>query len=152
MQRLKRVFKSATDENVAGGKRKLHLEDTPPQKRSEVQVYMALYYETRIREVVKQRWAAAGISNMDFGGQEIPEDQVDPEESSVFKDTKIPLFYKNMVAQGLYEAEEEAIKAHVRLVREEEHQIKTVYNTTSTERIELVREYQRYATDFSLYV
>lgn len=145
------MFKSAVDENVCSGRRRLHLEDTPPRKRSEVQVYMCLFYETRIREEVKRQWAATGISNMDFSGSEIPEDQVDPGESAVFKDTKIPLCYKNLVTQELYEAEEEEIKQAVRLTREEEHLIKTVYNTGGGDRQELVREYQRYATTFVLH-
>lgn len=52
---------------------------------------------------------------MDFSGSsaEVPEDEVDPEDSSLFKDTKIPICFKNHVAQELYDAEEEEIKAEV---------------------------------------
>jgi len=115
----------------------------------EAQVYMALYYDTRIRPTVVKEWAEANIPNMDFSGPvEIPEDQVDPEESSLFKDTKIPLCFKNLVAQRLYETEEEEIKEAVRSRREADLLTKTVYNASEEDRLELVRAYQKYVTGF----
>lgn len=141
--RIKRVFKSAAAENELGGKRKLHLEDPPPRVRSEVQIYMSLYYDERIRATVQERWAAAKLQNMDFSREEIPEDEVDPEDSALLKDTKIPLFYKNLVAQQLYDVEEERIKDQVKATRDAEGLVKTVYNTNGEERQELVRGYQK---------
>lgn len=137
------MVKSAADDNATGGRRKLHLEDPPSRKRSEVQVYMSLFYDMRIRETVKQRWSETGIQNMDFSRTELPEDEIDPEESSIFKDTKIPLAYKNQIAHELYEAEDEGIKQVVRLTREAEHLMKTVHNTDGADRLELIQEYQR---------
>ena len=104
---------------------------------------MALYYDTRIRPVVVKRWTEAKITNMDFSHIEVPEDQIDPEDSSLLKDTKIPLSFKNQIAQELYDAEDEAIKAAVRSKRETESAIKTVYNASDEERMVLVQEYQR---------
>jgi len=107
---------------------------------------MALYYDTRIRQTVVKRWAEARIPNMDFSGglAEIPEDQVDPEDSSLLKDTKIPLCYKNHVARELYDAEEEEIKMAVRSKRDADSSIKTVYDVADDEeRLELLREYQK---------
>jgi len=110
---------------------------------------MALYYDTRIRPTVVKEWAEVNIPNMDFSGPvEIPEDQVDPEESSLFKDTKIPLCFKNLVAQRLYETEEEEIKEAVRSRREADLLTKTVYNASEEDRLELVRAYQKYVTGF----
>ena len=108
-------------------------------------MYMSLYYDTRIRPTVVKEWGEVNLPNMDFSRPEVPEEQVDPEDSHLFKDTKIPLCFKNNVAQRLYEAEEEAIKAIVRSKRENDLLIKTVYNVSGEEeQLELVREYQRY--------
>lgn len=145
VQQLKRIFKAAALDDATGGRRNLHLENAPPRKRSEVQAYMALYYDTRIRSTVVKRWADAGIPNMDFSGglEEIPEDQIDPDDSSLMKDIKIPLCFKNLVAQELFDKEEEEIKAAVRSKRDADVVIKTVYNTDEEARSELVREYQK---------
>lgn len=71
---------------------------------------MSLYYDTRIRPVVIKRWDDIGLT-MNFGNRpEIPEDQVDPEDSSLFKDTRIPLTFKNEITVELYSAKEEEIK------------------------------------------
>ena len=144
MQQLKRIFKAAGNDNAIGGRRNLHLEDAPPRRRSELQVYMSLYYDTRVRQVVTEEWAEANITNMDFsGGDEIPEDQVDPEDSSLFKDMKIPLCFKNMVAQRLYDVEEAEIKAAVRSKRELDVSFMNVYTACEADRLDLVREYQK---------
>lgn len=154
MQQIKRVFKAASDDIAAGGRRNLKLEDGPPRKRTEVQVYMSLYYDTRIRQTVVKEWADAGIPNMDFSrpGQDIPEDQVDPEDSSTFKDTDVPLCFKNDVAHRLYENEEDEIKEVVRSTRDNRPLIKTVYGTSGEERLELVREYQKYTSYFMQHI
>jgi hypothetical protein len=109
---------------------------------------MSLYYDTRIRPTVVKEWAEASIPNMDFSRSELPEEQVDPEDSHLFKDTKIPLCFKNNVAQRLYEVEEKDIKDAVRSKREEDLLIKNVRNISEEERLELVQEYQKYVTDF----
>lgn len=142
-QQLKRVFKSAAEDHAAGGRRNLHLEGPPSRKRSEVQVYMSLFYDTRIRAVVQERWAKANIPNMDFSREEVPEDEVEPQDSSLFKDTKIPLCFKNAVAQELFKSEQEDVKAAVRSRRDIESSGRTVHNTIGDERLELVREYQK---------
>ena len=75
---------------------------------------------------------------------EVPEEDVDPEDSHLFKDTKVPPCFNNSVAQRLYEAEEEEIKTIVRSKREEYLLIKTVYNAGSEEeRLEMVQEYHK---------
>ena len=106
---------------------------------------MSLYYDARIRPVVVKEWAEAAIPNMDFSRPEVPEDQVDPEDSHLFKDTKIPICFKNEVAQRLYEAEEEDIKEIVRSTRDADLLIKNVYTASEEEQRELVREYHQYA-------
>lgn len=138
------MFKAIADAAVVGGRQNLHL-DAGHWKRSEVQVYMTLYYDTRIRQTIIKEWGEANIPNMDFSGShpETPESQVDPEDSHLLKDIKIPLRFKNSVTQRLYEAEEEEVKKVVQLKREQELLIKTVYNVREEERLELVQEYQK---------
>ena len=114
-QQIKRVFKTISDDTGVGGRRALNLE-VGCRKWSEIQAYMSLYYDTRIREAVVKEWNEANITTMGFSGSypEVPENQVDPEDSHLFKDRKIPLCFKRNVAQRLYEAEEEEIKDVVR--------------------------------------
>ena len=84
------------------------------------------------------------ITNMDFSCTKIPEDQVDPEESLLLKDLKILLFFKKLIAEGLYEGEEEEIKQVVWDTQEAENLIKTVYNISCEEEwLHLIWEYQR---------
>lgn len=153
MQQVKRVFKTALD-SIAIGRWDLKLEDGPPRKRTEVQVYMSLYYDTRVRQTVVEEWGSTGILNMDFSrpDQEVPEDQVDPEDSSLLKDTDIPLCFKNHVAQRLYEKEEDEIKEAVRSTRDNIPLIKTVYDASEEERLELLRDYQKYVVCFIQYI
>ena len=103
---------------------------------------MTLYYDTRIRPTVVKQWTAAGITNMDFSRSEIPEDEVDPKDSTLFKDTKIPLCFKNQVAKELYIAEEEAIKAEVRS-KCARSSVRSVYNASEEDRLELVQNYRK---------
>ena len=148
-QQIKRVFKTISNDTGVGGRRELNLE-VGCRRWSEIQAYMSLYYDTRIRETIVKEWDEANITNMGFSGSspEVPENQVDPEDSHLFKDRKIPLCFKRNVAQRLYEAEEEEIKDAVRSKREEKLLIKTVYNVNEEERLELIQEYQKYATGF----
>ena len=62
---------------------------------------MSLYYDERIRPTAVKEWDEAGITNMSFSGShpEIPEDQIDSEDSHLLKDINIPICFKNSVAQ-----------------------------------------------------
>ena len=50
---------------------------------------------------------------MDFSCLEIPEEEVDPKDSALMKDTKVPLCFKNSIAQEPYDTEEDEIKEKV---------------------------------------
>ena len=70
---------------------------------------------------------------MDFGSHpEVSEEQVDPEDSSLFKDTRVPLTFKNEIMLELYNAEEEQIKTEVQS-KHEYSPVKTIYNASSEE-------------------
>ena len=106
---------------------------------------MSLYYDSRIRKAVGDRWAVSGKgTGIDFSrGPNVPEDLVHPEDSSFLKDTRIPLPFKNSVARDLYKQEDEEIKQIVRSKRDEDMYAGTVYSTHDEDREELVRAYQR---------
>ena len=142
-QQVKRVVKTTAENNAAGGRRNLHLESGPKRRGSEVQIYMRLYYDARIRETVLKQWKEADLKYMEANVRlpPIPEDSIDPEDSYLFKDERIPVNFKNHVAQKLYEKEEEAIVASVQAQRKQELNKLTVYTAKSEEdRLDLVRE------------
>jgi hypothetical protein len=144
IQKVRRVFK-ALGEATATGRKSLQLDKNVSRKRSEVHVYMSLFYDSRIRQAVKDRWAVYGKgSGIDSSrGPDVPEDLVHPEDSSILKDTKIPLFFKNQVARDLYKEEDEETKQIVRSKRDEDMYAGTVYSTEGEDREELVRAYQK---------
>lgn len=144
-QQVKRVFKAKNAESVAGAQRNLHLEDGVPRKKSELQMYMILYYDSRIRETVVKQWAEDRIPSMESRVEvNIPENEIEPHDSFTMKDPKIPISYKNAIAQKLYEAESEAIKFEVRSQREAWLENgRTVHTKDEDERLALVRDYQR---------
>lgn len=106
---------------------------------------MTLYYDKRIRPTLLERWAEANLPNMDFSGgaPKIPEEKIDPKDSALLKDDEVPLCFKNHIAQELYEAEEESIKEAVRLRRDKDMSIKTIYDVDEEDRLELVRDYHK---------
>ena len=106
---------------------------------------MSLYYESRIRKTILERWAKEKVPQLEIELSPetvIPEDVL-PEESAIFKDVTVPISFKNLIAQELWEKEEEAIKRHVRSTRDAQNSVKTVYNTEGEERLDLLRQYAR---------
>ena len=110
-------------------------------------MYMVLYYDSRIRETVLKRWeedhAVIQESRVEVN---ILDNEIEPHESFNLKDPKIPITYKNMVAQKLYDEESEAIKVEVRRQREAWHSdltLKTVRTDDEEERLALVRQYHK---------
>jgi hypothetical protein len=146
-QQIKRTFKTKGNDNSAL-LRNLGLEDGLPRKKSEVQMYMILYYETRIRETVVKRWAEDHVPSLESRDEvREPDEEIEPHESFDLTDPKIPISFKNSIAQTLYNAEPEVFKAEVRRQREAWHSdnnVKTVRTNDEDERLTLVRQYQKY--------
>jgi hypothetical protein len=141
LQQIKRAFQGTSD-NGSNGCLNLHLEEPILRKRSEVQTYMTLYYDTRIRKTVIDRWDKNKIPQLEPSVRVvIPENEVAPEESAIFKDTGIPISFKNSIAQELWEKEDDTTKSRVRSHRDSEFAINTVYNTDGDDRMELLRQY-----------
>jgi hypothetical protein len=112
-------------------------------------MYMILYYDTRIREVIVKRWEGGDrVESMEWkGGITIPDEDIEPHESFTFKDPKIPISYKKAIAEILYNAESDVTKAEVRRQREawySDGTLRTVLTDNDEERLTLVRQYQKY--------
>ena len=110
-------------------------------------MYMILYYDSRIREVVVERWSKDRVLSLEGRAEvNIPENEIDSYDSFTLKDPKIPVAYKNAIAQELYDKESEATKAEVRAQREIWRENGETVRTDDNEiRLELVREYDKYA-------
>jgi hypothetical protein len=147
VQQIKRFF-SRTSDSGSTNRSNLHLEDSVPRRLSELHTYMTLYYDTRVRKTVLARWEEDRIPQLESNiTTEIPEDEVRPEDSVFFKDMRIPICYKQAIAQELWENEGEAIKAEVRSHRNTEVATKTVYDTDGEERLKLLREYIKWVVN-----
>jgi hypothetical protein len=108
---------------------------------------MIMYYDDRIRPTILKRWAEDGVPSLESRVEvNIPESQIERHESFTLKDYKIPVSYKVAIAQTMYEAESDAIKAEVRSQREAWHESgRSVRASGEEERLSLVRDYHKYA-------
>lgn len=146
-QQIKRTFKDA--QSGTAGRGNLHLDARRPRKRSDVDIYMSLFYDSRIRKTVLERWAVdkavlgpESTVSVNIAEGELP---LDSEDSSVLRDPKIMLSYKRMIATELWATEDEMTKEEVRSQRERDaNEIsKTVHNTEGEERLKLIRKYNK---------
>ena len=109
-------------------------------------MYMILYYDDRIRETVASRWAKVRVPNLECTVEvNVPESEISREDSFLLKDPRIPITFKNEIAQELYEAESKEIKAKVRSEREtwQPGSDQTVRTDDEDDRLALVREYHK---------
>ena len=108
-------------------------------------MYMILYYDSRIRKAVVKSWAKDRVPNLESRVEvNIPDDEIESYESFSLRDPKIPISYKKAIAQRLYNAESDVIKAEVRLQRESWYENgKTIRTKNEDDRKALVREYKR---------
>ena len=144
LQQVKRIVRTAAATSATGGRRDLHLESGPSRRGSEVQIYMRLYYDTRIRDTIVKEWDAAGLKNMEVQVRSPQaEESIDPDVSYLLKDGRVPINFKNHVAQKLYETEEDEIKEAVRTKRKEDLSQLTVFSANEEDRLDLVREYHK---------
>lgn len=107
---------------------------------------MALYYDSRIQESVVKGWAKDHVESLESRVEvNVPESEIDPCNSFLMKDSKIPIAYKNTIAQRLYKAESEVIKIRVRSQRESWHNNEeNICTDDNNERQNLVCKYQKY--------
>ena len=108
---------------------------------------MTLHYD-RIRQIVADSWAKNRVESMESRvAVDIPENEIEPQDSFLMKDQKIPICFKNEIARKLYENESEEVKAEVRAMREAEKAGdpgRMGNNKSEVERLALVRRYNKY--------
>ena len=75
----------------------------------------------------------------------VPESEIGREDSFLLKDLRILIMFKNEIAQELWDAKSNEIKAKVRLEREtwQSGSDQTVRTDDEDDRLTLVREYQK---------
>ena len=112
----------------------LNLTTGPPKKKAALQAYVKYYWESKIKQVVIDKWAPTPGTDL-FRETDNGEEQV-PWEVMVPMEKNIPLWYRMEVGRKLYEAESDDIKAEVDRRREQEQQaaIKTSATTFSTDK------------------
>jgi hypothetical protein len=103
----------------------------PPKKKAALQAYVKYYWESKVKQVVLDRWAPTPETDL-FGEIENGEDQV-AWEAMTPMEKNIPLWFRMEVARKLYERESEEIKAEVDRRREEEKQAAINSSTTAFE-------------------
>jgi hypothetical protein len=103
---------------------------------------MTLFYDSRIRKTVRERWAKAELPQLETNmTTELPDSDILPEERAIFKDPTISITFKSGIATELWQKEDESIKQQVLAFRDAEVAPATVYNTEGEERLKLLRKY-----------
>lgn len=131
--------------NLVSSHPNLHLEDSTPWKKLEVQMYMILHYDSRIWQTILKCWAEDRVPSLESRVEvNIPESKIELHESFTLKDPRIPISFKHAVLKMLYEAESEVIKAEVQSQCESWRENgRTVHTTDEEEHLSLVCEYQK---------
>ena len=130
-----------------GSSASLNLTAGPPKKKAAVQTYVKLYWESKVKQEVINRWAPTPETDL-FDEADIGEDQVAWEELTPME-KDIPLWFRMKIGRELYEAESEDIKAEVDQIRlkEKEDAVKAHASVTmfanDEERLQLMKRYDR---------
>jgi hypothetical protein len=126
-----------------GSSASLNLTAGPPKKKAALQAYVKYYWESKIKEVVIERWAPTPETDL-FGQIENGEDQV-AWEAMTPMEKNIPLWFRMEVGRELYEAESEETKAEVDRRREQEKQDAVVASITTfrtdEERLQVMKRF-----------
>jgi hypothetical protein len=94
---------------------KLNLTEGVPKKMAAVQMYVKLYWESKIRQEVIKNWAPTPETDL-FDEADIGEDQITWDELTPM-DKNIPLWYRMKIGRDLYEAESDEVKEEVDRLR-----------------------------------
>ena len=101
-----------------GSSASLNLTAGPPKKKAALQTYVKLYWESKIKQEVIDRWAPTPETDL-FNEADIGEDQVAWEELTPME-KNIPLWFRMKIGRELYEVEPDKIKVEVDQIRERE--------------------------------
>lgn len=124
---------------------RLNLTAGPPKKKAAVQTYVKLYWETKVKQEVINKWAPTPETDL-FDEADIGEDQISWEELTPM-DKVIPLWFRMKIGRELYEAESDEVKQEVDRIREKakEDAVATRASinmfATDEERLEVMKKY-----------
>lgn len=113
-----------------GSSASLNLTAGPPKKKAAVQAYVKRYWDTKIRQVVIDKWAPTLETDL-FDETDIGEDQV-PWEELTPMEKNIPLWFRMDIGRKLYEAESDEVKAEIDQLRDQEKEDAITARTSST--------------------
>ena len=128
-----------------GSSARLNLTAGPPKKKAAVQMYVKLYWESKVKQEVINKWAPTPETDL-FDEADIGEDQVAWTELTPME-KHIPLWFRMKIGRELYEAESDEVKAQVDQCREhqKEDAITTLVSDnmfeTEEERLRVMRKY-----------
>ena len=121
-QQLNRWFANRTrSKNGVSGEglsARLNLTAGPKRRKAAVQMYVKLYWQSKIKQEVINRWAPTPETDL-YDEADIGEDQV-AWEALTPMEKNIPLWFRMKVSRELYKAESDEIKAEVDRLREKE--------------------------------
>jgi hypothetical protein len=133
--------------NGQGSPASLNLTAGPPKKKAPVQMYVKLYWETKVKPEVIKLWAPTPETDL-FREIDNGEDQV-AWEAMTPMEKNIPLWFKMQVGRDLYEAESDEVKAKVDRLRDQDRddavssQASTTTFATEEERIQAMRAFDK---------
>ena len=113
-----------------GSSASLNLTAGPPKKKAAVQAYIKRYWDTKIRQVVIDKWAPTLETDL-FDETDIGEDQV-PWEELTPMEKNIPLWFRMDIGRKLYKAESDKVKAEIDQLRDQEKEDAITARTSST--------------------
>ena len=94
-----------------GSSGRLNLTAGPQRKKAAVQMYVKLYWQSKIKQEVINRWAPTPETDL-YDEADIGEDQV-AWEALTPMEKNIPLWFRMKVSRELYKVESDEVKAEV---------------------------------------
>lgn len=130
-----------------GSSARLNLTASAPKKKAAVQMYVKLYWESKVKQEVINKWAPTPETDL-FDEADIGEDQVAWDELTPME-KDVPLWFRMKIGRDLYEAESDEVKREVDRFREKakEDLIKARASvntfTTDEERLKVMKRFDR---------
>ena len=100
------------------GSARMNLTAGPPRKKAAVQMYVKLYWKSKIKPEVIKRWAPTPETDL-YDEADIGEDQV-AWEALTPMEKDVPLWFRMEVSRELYKAESDEVKAEIDRLRDQE--------------------------------
>ena len=126
-----------------GSSAKVNLTAGPPKKKAALQAYVKYFWDSKIKQVVIDRWAPTPETDL-FREIENGEDQV-AWAAMTPMEKNIPLWFRMQVGRELYDGEPTEVKDEVDRLREQEKEAAIAESTTSfrtdAERLQVMKRF-----------